>query len=424
MPVRAKEKQVRRTRLCQPINADVLIVGVDIAKNEHVAVATHADGRLGKPLRFGCDAKAFSSLVEYAEREARRLNCAQWVVALEPTGHYGLSLVAWLAARKIDVYSVQPLHTNRAKELYDGTTRKTDAKDAAVIASLCRQGLARSYRLLKGAFAELRVLAKQRQQLVIRRSQVVNRLHRHVDVVFPELRKIFADLVSGTCLWVLAEMPTPALLLAKDEADLVAGLRKASRGQLGAGRAEELREAARASVGIVEGLAGHRVAIEQLLAELRAVLEQMSAVEAQMAKQLEGVPYAAHLRTIPRLGMITIATLLGEFGDLRDYKVSAQLVKMAGLDLVENSSGERKGQRHISRHGRSYARQILYMAALRVGQSFLSDARRRKVEERKGQPTKAAVANMARLLRTIHAMARDMTAFDLARRSPPAAAAA
>jgi hypothetical protein len=36
---------MRRTRLCQPINADVLILGVDIAKTEQVAVATHTDGR-------------------------------------------------------------------------------------------------------------------------------------------------------------------------------------------------------------------------------------------------------------------------------------------------------------------------------------------------------------------------------------------
>ena len=412
---------MRRTRLCRPINADMLVVGVDIAKVTHVAVATSADGRMGKPFSFGCDAKAFASFWQYAEKEAKRLGCAKWVVALEPTGHYGLSLASWLAAQGVEVYSVQPLHTNRAKELYDGTTRKTDAKDAAVIASLCRQGLSRPYRLLTGAFADLRVLAKQRQQLVIRRGQVLSRLHRHVDVVFPELRKVFKDLLADSCLWVLTTIPTPAMVLKMDEAQLLAGLKGVSRGQLKQARVDELREAARTSVGIREGLEGHRLAMEQLVAELHTILAQVAVAEAQMAQGLQRVPYAKYLLTIPRIGIVTVATLIGEFGDLQGYKVSAQLLKMAGLDLVEISSGLRKGQRHISRHGRSYARQILYMAALRVGGSFLSEPRRRKVEEGKAPPTKAAVANMARLLRIIHALARDMKAFDPSRYLPEAA---
>jgi len=180
-------------------------------------------------------------------------------------------------------------------------------------------------------------------------------------------------------------------------------------------RANQLRQAAATSVGITEGTESHRLAIAQLLAELTSVLEQIRAVDVQMQQQLQRVPYAAHLRTVPRLGLVTIATLLGEFGDLRDYKVARQLVKMAGLDLVEQSSGEHKGQRHMSHRGRAYGRQILYMAALRIGSGFLSEVRRRAVEGRKAQPTKVAVANMARLLRSLHALARDLKDFDATR---------
>ena len=48
---------------------------------------------------------------------------------------------------------------------------------------------------------------------------------------------------------------------------------------------------------------------------------------------------------------------------------------MAGLDLVETSSGKLRGKRYISGDGRSYALQLLYLAALRMGKSVLAESR-------------------------------------------------
>lgn len=411
---------MRRTRLCQVINPELVVVGIDVAKNKHVAVAVAGDGRASKPKSFEATQAGFEALLAFARDCVRRMGAKGFVVALEPTGHYGHTLVTWLLKQEITVFSVQPSHTNKAKVLLDGTTRKTDPKDAEVIASLCRQGFARAYRVPVGAFAELRVLSHQRQQLVKRRSQIVNRLHRHVDVVFPELRALFPKLESATCLWVLRAVPTPADVLAKPMEELVEGLHVASRGQLGEPRAQAMLEAAKASVGIAEGLAGHKLAMEQLQDELTSVLAQLAALEKQMATELGRVPYAALLRSVPRLGMVTTATLLGEFGDLKNYKVAKQLISMAGLSLVEKSSGQHHGHPHISHRGRAYARQMLYLAALRVGWGFMAEPRRRKVEDRKGQPTKAAVANMARLLRVMHAIVRDNRPFDATRFAPRA----
>jgi transposase len=420
MPPGAKEDSVRRTRLCQVINPELLVVGIDIAKSKHVAVAVAGDGRASKPKSFDATRAGFDALLAFARDCATRMGAKGFVVALEPTGHYAHTLVTWLLGQGITVFSVQPSHTNKAKVLLDGTTRKTDPKDAEVIASLCRQGFARAFRVPVGAFANLRVLSHQRQQLVKRRSQIVNRVHRHVDVIFPELRRVFPKLESTTCLWVLRKIPAPADVLAMPEETLAEGLSKASRGQLGEERAREMRAAAEVSVGITEGLTGHRLALAQLLGELDAVLSQIAAVEKQMAVELGQVPYATLLRSIPRLGTVTTATLLGEFGDLKSFKVAKQLISMAGLSLVEKSSGQHRGHPHISHAGRAYARQLLYLAALRVGWGFLAEPRRRKVEDRKGQKTHAAVANMARLLRVMHAIVRDNKPFDATRFTPRA----
>lgn len=408
----------RRAQVRCPIHPELVVVGVDVAKRSFVARAHAADGRCWKLLRFGCDAAGFRRLLEYGEESAKRFGCQGFVVAMEPTGHYGHPLACWLKACGVAVYAVQPLHTSRMSELFDGTRRKTDDKDATVIAELCRQGLAAPWRLLGEVFEQLRVFTRRRQQLVVERSQVVNRMQRVVDVVFPELRELFVKPQSRTMRWVLATAPTPAAVLALGPEALTAGLRAASRGQLGPERAAAMLAAAESSVGMTLGLPAHLFALRQHLSELESVLDRLSGVEAEMRRSLAEVPYAARLLSIPCFGPVTVAVLLGELGDLSGFRSVQQVIKLAGLDLVEASSGQKVGRRRISRRGRVYVRQLLYMAALKAGSSFLSEPRRRMVEERGKPPKTAAVANMRRLLRIAFAVVRDGVDFDYSPEQP------
>lgn len=411
---------MRRTRRCAPIKSELLVVGVDVAKAAHLAVAVDAEGTASKPLTFSVTQEGFEALLAYARQQAQRRGAQGFVVAMEPTGHYGMTLVAWLAAHGISVFLVQPAHTQKAAALYDGTSRKTDQKDALVIASLCRQGLCRPYRLPQGPYAQLRILTVRRQQLVQQQGQALNRLRRHVEVLFPELLTLFPKLGGKTLRWLLRQLPTPALVLACPLQELAAQMALHSRKQLGLARAEQLQQLARTSVGLVEGTAAHTLAIRQLLEELEQVQRQVRQVEQQMDEQLDSIPYAKLLLTIPRLGRVTLASLLGELGDLQGYRHAKQLIAMAGLDLVEDSSGKRQGHHHISGKGRAYARQLLYLAALRMGQKGLAGPRQRQVEDRKKSAVQAAVANMSRLLRIMHALVRDQQPFDPARLCPQA----
>lgn len=403
----------RRTRRCPIIQSNVVVIGVDIAKDDNVAVAQLGDGSTLKPLKFKTSVEGFERLLAYAKRASRM--SAGFVIGLEPTGHYGKPLLRWLQAREVEVRRVEPLHVNRMKELIDGTRRKTDAKDAVVIAELCRQGQCGRWRVLEGPFAELRVLSRRREQLVKQQVQCRNRLHRHLDEVFPELRGVFSNLLSATALALLAVVCTPAGVLATPEAELEELIRRASRGQLGLERVQELRAAAERSVGSPDALSSHRLAIRQTVADLSYLRGQLRELERELERQLRRVPYAPRLLSVPKLGVLTAATLLGELGDLRDFDRAAKLVKMAGLDLVEHSSGKRQGRRHISRRGRAYARQMLYLAALRMGNGVLAGPRRRMVEQNKITPAKAAIANACRLLRILHALVRDGVDFDATR---------
>jgi len=62
---------------------------VDVAKETFEARALSSDGRLGRRLRFGCNHAGFESLRVYCEGSTQALGGAEFVVAMEPTGHYG-----------------------------------------------------------------------------------------------------------------------------------------------------------------------------------------------------------------------------------------------------------------------------------------------------------------------------------------------
>lgn len=66
------------------------------------------------------------------------------------------------------------------------------------------------------------------------------------------------------------------------------------------------------------------------------------------------------LSSVPGLGDPTIVDLLSEVGGFSHYENPRQLIKLAGLTLRENSSGQHKGQKHISKRRRKKLRYILF----------------------------------------------------------------
>jgi transposase len=389
-----------------------MVVGIDVAKRSMVAIAVAEDGRSGRRFRFNNCVEGFRRLQQYADRMATQFGAVRYEVALEPTGPYGEALAAWLQTRDIVVVAVPPLKTKRAKEIYDGTWRKTDDKDAYVVADLCRSGHGRRWQRPIGVFAMLRVLSRRRRRIVQQRSAIAGQLDNHCDVMFPERQNVFSKVFGKASRWQLRHVATPQAVLEIPFEQLKQGLRQASRGQVGDVRARALVDAARGSVGVTEGSEARCIAIKQLLDEYEQQVEQLATVEQAMTAALEQVPYAQHLLTLPCVGAMTVAALLGELGDFRRYRVAKQLIKAAGLDLVEVSSGDHRGQKRISHRGNPYVRKLLYMAALRAGRQSLQARRRRLVDKHHKPPAKAAVANMHALLRIGHALVRDQVDFD------------
>nr|WP_245590464.1 IS110 family transposase [Aneurinibacillus terranovensis] len=46
--------------------------------------------------------------------------------------------------------------------------------------------------------------------------------------------------------------------------------------------------------------------------------------------------------TVPGVGIVTLACFLAEVGDLQGYEHGQQIIRLAGLNLKENSFGKEK----------------------------------------------------------------------------------
>ena len=127
-----------------------------------------------------------------------------------------------------------------------------------------------------------------------------------------------------------------------------------------------------------------------------------------MGVTLERIPCSARLLSIKGLGTVSVAGLIGEVGDFSKFRTQSEIMKLAGLDLYEISSGKRKGQRRISKRGRSLLRKILFYAAIQmIRKNGIMYDYYARLTGRGMERMRALIAVSRKLLRIIHALVRD-----------------
>ncbi|MDF2937184.1 MAG: transposase, partial [Paenibacillaceae bacterium] len=135
-------------------------------------------------------------------------------------------------------------------------------------------------------------------------------------------------------------------------------------GNRGAAKAEELLVAAAHSIGDRSAVKQASRDLKRLLDEYTRLQKNLQEIEADVVELLGEIPMAEQLQSIRGLGKITTAVLLGCAGDLSHYAHGRQLLRRAGLNLAERTSGKYKGQIKLSKRGDSMLRKYLYWAML------------------------------------------------------------
>lgn len=342
MKFKAQDKQ---NQLIENITVHHLVVGVDIAQEVHVARAVNFRGiALGTPLEFGNHREGFKLFERWIQDLLKTYKLSSVMVGMEPTGHYWFSLARWLVAQGIEAVLVNPHLVKKNKENRDNTPSKSDRKDALVIADMIKNGYYSPVRFHPEAYEELRILMANRETVTKRLNSAVNQIHRWVDIVFPELRQVFKILTCTSAIATLRTFPLPREISRLNTEQVLDGWKQYVKRHAGVKRAELLISLAKSSVGTTQALHAYKLHLGQLLEKYDLAKRQLEQIEHELHLILERIPYAQKLLEIRGVNATSLAGVLGDAGDLSGYSHGNALLRHAGLNLAEASSGKWRGK--------------------------------------------------------------------------------
>jgi transposase len=394
------------------INEKTLIVALDIGKNIHYGYFRTPKNQDIKPFRIYNTGQSFKNFWKKLNNFRQQHGLDEVVVGFESTGPYAEPIANFLREKPVNLVQVNPMHTKRVKELTGNSPNKTDRKDPRVIADVIALGHSLTVIVPEGAAAELRRLSHARERAIERRTAMNNQLQHLVFVIFPELHDIIKP-ATKTGMYLIKNYPDPVSIVDLGSDKLQNIVRKVGRGRYSTDKVEKLYIAAQDSVGITEGKESILLETSQLVSNIENENRYIGSLEEQMIMYLEQIPYSHSILSIKGIGMITVAGLVGEVGDFRQFKTISEITKLAGLDLFEVSSGKHKGMRRISKRGRALMRKLLFFAALNAVKSYgIMHAKYHTMLDNGTSKMKALVAVARKLLRIIFALARDNTEYD------------
>jgi transposase len=348
--------------------------------------------------------------IEAALEEFKAKGYDVWV-GYEPTGPYSCCILEYLVDNGWRVVQVNPKHTSRFNDIMDNVPGKSDPRDPRGIAGLVWQGCYRTPVHLTGTYAELRSASGEWSMLTAESTRLRNQLHSVVELWCPELRMVFRDVLCKSGRALICKFESGEAMCQAGISKVRSVLARASHGRT-AYRGADVVSAVADSKAVKSGQNARRRLILGLIARLELVESQQQRVRADMERLLSELPETVRLMSVKGIGVVTCATLLGECGNIGDYRANV-LEKLVGLNLCEFSSGRHRGKRKISKCGRAGARYALCVAATRMASKngiYHDVAEQMRSRGMSFGQIRVAVAR--KLLKLLHALAAQDNDFD------------
>ena len=258
-------------------------------------------------------------------------------------------LVQALVSAGYQVIAVNPMAASRYRERHAVSGAKSDRGDAKVLADLVRTDR-HNHRPIAGdsELAEaVKVLARAHQSAIWSRQRQVNSLRSALREFYPAALEAFGtDLSSPDAVAVLALAPTPELGRRISRSKIAAALRRGGRQRNVEDRAVEIQTALRSPQLAASTVlsAAYGVVTRSTIAVITSLTREIATLEEAMSEGFNRHPDAKTIRSLPGLGMVLGARVLGEFGDDRtrfptaksrkNYAGSAPITKASGRSMV------------------------------------------------------------------------------------------
>ena len=365
--------------------------------------------------------------IEQTLRQLQRLTQGEGFEALrvlcESTGGYERALLQ--TARRLGYRTalVNPEHVCRLKKVESNDTGKTDTKDPRVIDLVARLGKTQRHRHLPEIYQTLRRLTSFYDQEEKSLAAIRTRIESLIVELFPDYDKsaTFTFDTTGRALFEAYGF-NPYRIHRAGHKRFQATIKRRVRFVRFA-PLKHLFACAQASV----RHALPATLVETLETRLRLLFSDLLRHEARCAAykaQIERLGEALKAQgALPRLDeaisgvtLFNLARLVGQTGPLEDFPSKRALLRYAGVNLRERTSGQYRGQTRLSKKGRPLLRRVL-------GQTVFPVLRRDRLYgayyhgKRQGgmEAQQAIVAVMRKFLGVVWSLARSGERFDLER---------
>lgn len=332
----------------------IINVGIDISKYKHDYCIISNNGEIiVENDLFENNKIGF----QYFLNQLKSYNKSEIHIAFEATGHYSLNLELFLIDNGFNFIKVNPLIINKFLKARSLRRTKTDKADSITIANyLMSVPYEPNSDLLYNIFT-LKSLCRSRELLIRERSKFAVLLTNELDKSFPELKSFFNNKFSNTLLYILEKYTCAKHIASMRDYET---LRKTSHGKFSYVKFAKLKELAKNTVGYSDSNS------ELLISTYVSIYNDFNNKIDPIEKQISTIINKLNPRmlSIPGIGEMSAATILSEYGDIKNFSSPNKMLAFAGLDPSISQSGTLQSEGKMVKHGSGHLRYALMNVAL------------------------------------------------------------
>lgn len=400
------ENEITKTRNHSRQRGNMMrtVFGIDVSKaSSEVAIVINGEKIHGYTMPH--DAIGFTRLLDDLKTVQKP------EIIFEARGVYSRRLQAFLEENGYAYTQLNPLEAK--KQLDSLRVRKTDKIDAETLAISQFVLNRKPTYIQEEVYQELRDLIRFYQNLTEDIVRTKNRLHKVLQVTFPEMENILSTPTREQYWNLVMTFPYKDFVLELSKDELLEGIRQSTSKRISDKRvaylAQKLAALANQSYCAVKKNSPILEEIRYYAKELLRLSEQRQAVLEQMVELAQPLPEYEILLSIPGIAETTATSMIGELGDIRRFQSANQINAFIGIDLRHYESGNFLAKEHITKRGNPYARKILFKcihniaAASHTNPCHIEDFYEKRKRQSQTTSTKPhTIASIHRLIRTMY----------------------
>lgn len=370
-------------------------IGIDISKYKHdFCIISNTGQVIVENYSFENNKKGFQELLEML----KPYNKSEVHIAFEATGHYSLNLELFLIDQGFSFMKMNPLVIHQFLKARSLRRTKTDKADAlSIVQYLMSVPYKPNSNLLYNIYS-LKSLCRTRELLIKERSKFAVLLTNELDKSFPELKPFFNNNISSTLLYILERYKNSTHITLMKDYD---SIRKVSQGKFSYSKFAKLKELAKNSIGY------HNENSDLLISTYIQIYNNFNDKINPIDKQISTIIKELNPRmlTIPGIGELSAASILAEYGDIKNFSSPAKMLAFAGLEPSVIESGTLSSNGKMVKHGSSHLRYSIMntaMIVLRYSPTFYDYYLKKRSE---GKCHRVALSHVCKkLIRVIYSL--------------------